>query len=72
MTTNAVQNLTIKSVDGKLEIRTRDRRMEGANESTELWRPPLMMQLTVWYSLKKNSSEAIVGIDINRKIEQLS
>ena len=29
-----------KSVDGVLGIRTRDRRMVGANESTELWRLP--------------------------------
>ena len=29
-----------KSIDGVLGIRTRGRRMEGADETTELWRPP--------------------------------
>ena len=29
-----------KSVVGVLGIRTRGRRMEGADETTELWRPP--------------------------------
>ena len=28
-----------KSVDGVLEIQTRGRRMVGADETTELWRP---------------------------------
>ena len=30
-----------KSIDGVLGIQTRGRRMEGADETTELWRPPL-------------------------------
>ena len=30
-----------KSVDGVLGIRTWGRRMVGADETTELWRPPL-------------------------------
>ena len=30
-----------KSIDGVLGIRTRGRRMVGADETTELWRPPL-------------------------------
>ena len=29
-----------KSIDGVLGIRTQGRRMEGADETTELWRPP--------------------------------
>ena len=29
-----------KSIDGVLGIRTRGRRMVGADETTELWRPP--------------------------------
>ena len=29
-----------KSIDGVLGIRTRGRRMIGADETTELWRPP--------------------------------
>ena len=38
---NIVQNLTIngRGIDGVQGIRTRDRRMVGADESTELWRP---------------------------------
>ena len=32
-----------KSVDGVLGIRTRGRRMVGADETTELWRPPEQM-----------------------------
>ena len=39
--TNAVQNLTIKSADGVLGIQTRDCRMEGTHESTELCRHPV-------------------------------
>ena len=31
-----------KSVDGVLEIRTQGRRMVGTDETTELWRPPLL------------------------------
>ena len=31
-----------KSVDGVLGIRTRGRRMVGADETTELWRPPIV------------------------------
>ena len=31
---------TEKSIDGVLGIRTRGRRMVGADETTELWRPP--------------------------------
>ena len=30
-----------KSIDGVLGIRTRGRRIIGADETTELWRPPL-------------------------------
>ena len=40
--TNAVQNLTIKSADGVLGIQTRDCRMEGTHESTELCRHPVV------------------------------
>ena len=32
-----------KSVDGVLGIRTRGRRMVGADETTELWRPPMFV-----------------------------
>ena len=44
--TNVVQNLTVKgkSVDGMLGIRTRDFKMVGAAESTELWRPSMLAQ----------------------------
>ena len=30
-----------KSIDGVLGIRTRGRMMVGADETTELWRPPI-------------------------------
>ena len=41
-----------KSVDGVLGIRTRGRRMVGADETTELWRPPNIYTLfTKWRSL---------------------
>ena len=33
-----------KSIDGVLGIRTRGRRMVGADETTELWRPPPLWQ----------------------------
>ena len=35
-----------KSIDGVLGIRTRGRRMVGADKTTELWRPPLDGDLT--------------------------
>ena len=40
--TTMVQNLTInrKSMDGELGLRTRNLRMVGTNESTELWLLP--------------------------------
>ena len=34
-------NTNWKSVDGVLGIRTRGRRMVGADETTELWWPPI-------------------------------
>ena len=34
-----------KSIDGVLGIRTRDRRMVGADKTTELWRPPIYLTL---------------------------
>ena len=34
-----------KSVDGMLGIRTRGRRMVGADKTTELWRPPVLAKL---------------------------
>ena len=34
-------SITEKSIDGVLGIWTRGRRMVGADETTELWRPPL-------------------------------
>ena len=42
-TTNIEDNLTLngKRVYGVLRTLIRDRRMEGADESTELWQPPL-------------------------------
>ena len=43
LTTISIQ--TEKSIDGVLGIRTRGRQMEGADETTELWRPPQSMQL---------------------------
>ena len=33
-------NTNWKSIDGVLGIRTQGRRMVGADETTELWRPP--------------------------------
>ena len=42
-----MQNATLndKTVDGVLGTRTRGRRMEGADESTELWRHPLLLKV---------------------------
>ena len=34
-----------KSIDGVLAIRTRGRRMVGTDETTELWRPPMVLLL---------------------------
>ena len=36
-----------KSVDGVLGIRTGGRRMVGADETTELWRPPYFFVILV-------------------------
>ena len=41
-------NLTIKSVDGVLDTQTRDGRMVGADESTELWRLPHLIMHSDW------------------------
>ena len=44
--TNALSISTIlieKSIDGVHGIQTRVRRMEGSDESTELWQPPLLI-----------------------------
>ena len=61
--TNVAQILTIngKSVDGVLGTRTQCGRMEGADESTELWRHPkywyvckptyLLLKLETWHLL---------------------
>ena len=44
--TNIAQNSNPwKSIDGVLGIRPQDRKMEGANESTEPWRPPLNIKI---------------------------
>ena len=34
-----------KSIDGLLGIRTRGRRMEGTDKTTELWRPPILYEI---------------------------
>ena len=44
-----------KSIDGVLGIRTRGRRMVGADETTELWRPPKNKYFTIESQLKKCS-----------------
>ena len=46
---NARTNFTInvKSIDGLLGSRTRSSMMEGADESTELWRHPKHMYLVI-------------------------
>ena len=36
-----------KSIDGVLGIQTRGRRMVGADETTELWRPPMSLLFTI-------------------------
>ena len=38
-----------KSVDGVLGIQTQGRRMVGADETTELWRPPSKSHFKVGY-----------------------
>ena len=50
---NIAQNLTVNevSVDGELGIRTRDRRMVGTDEFSELCRPPLG---TIFFVLNRN------------------
>ena len=45
-------NTNWKSVDGVLGIRTQGRRMDGADETTELWRPPLQTPPTYLANLK--------------------
>ena len=36
-----------KSVDGMLGIRTQGYRMVGADETTELWQPPMLIELVL-------------------------
>ena len=40
-------NTNWKSIDGVLGIGTRGRRMVGTDETTELWRPPEMMNVFI-------------------------
>ena len=44
-----------KSIDGVLGIRTWGRRMEGADETTELWRPPTYTFCTLISYLKRGA-----------------
>ena len=37
-----------KSVDGVLGIRTKGRRMIGTDKTTELWQPPMVLNLLLW------------------------
>ena len=41
-----------KSIDGVLGIRTRGRRMVGADETTELWQPPHDLQFYLLLAFK--------------------
>ena len=60
-TTNMLQNLTIngRRIDGIFEIWTQDRRMVGADKSTELWRPCLLN--IFWSSGEVDQSKGNVG-----------
>ena len=53
-----IQTQIEKSIDGVLGIRTRGRRMVGADETTELWRPPtnsVSIELNKSGEMMKNS-----------------
>ena len=54
--TNIAQNLTIngRSIDGVLGIRTRNHRIVGADESTELWLPQLLEALAIVDNTQKS------------------
>ena len=43
-----------KSIDGVLGIQTQGCRMVGADETTELWRPPILFVLWLYKSFLKN------------------
>ena len=65
--TNVAQILTIngKSVDGVLGTRTQCGRMEGADESTELWRHP---KYCIFYLISSSCpSEAVQECAIGRE-----
>ena len=51
-----------KSVDGVLGIQTRGGRMEGANESTELWRHPLFPPFTSAISIVMTSCSLLIDV----------
>ena len=46
-----------KSVDGVLGIRTRGRRMVGADETTELWRLPSRSQSLLHFSPQREAEK---------------
>jgi len=50
-----------KSVDSVLGIRTRGRRMVDTDETTELWRPPIMAAIMLFHVVL--SSGASIGRD---------
>ena len=49
ITISIIQN---KSIDGVLEMQTRVRRMAGADDTTELWQPPMCQHILVMFSPK--------------------
>ena len=57
-----------KSIDGVLGIRTRGHRMVGADETTELWRPPIISKVTnkqVWQLWRP--SQVLLAGPLSRK-----
>ena len=63
-----------KSIDGVLGIQTLGRRMVGADETTELWRPPHQMSLSKHHSMKMSDEKCactILGTYIGTQLETL-
>ena len=66
-----------ESVDGLLGIRTRGRKMVGAYETTELWRPPILEKVLPWeHSLQGHVSlHSLTGlhsVDVLRRTNNIT
>ena len=56
-----LDTISIIQIDGVLGIRTRGRRMVGADETTELWRPPIQWLFALLNKLVFNDKPKMIN-----------